>query len=414
MNQDRSLDRLAEILDELAGTGRTDYLPAIVERAAAVRQRPVWRFPGRWLPMPTRMPNRGVAVALLTILLIAALVVGALVGSRRQHPPPFGPAGNGRIAYASNGEIYVVDRPDSTPRVLVTGPESDNIPIFSPSGDRIAFLRHPDPTGTFGDFYLMTAMADGSGVRRLSGLMSGLNGIAWSPDDTSIAFGNEIGPARRAGIVLYPVTGAAPMSLDLGVPAESLSWRPPDGTELAFLGLVDGKWTLHVADRDGANVRDLGIEAQAAVWSPDGKRLVFDRVEDSAAGSQRRSLHVADVDANGALIADRALEFDPRNDIETGGNWSPDGQWLAFVRGRDDRFVVAIGRPDGTGYREVGVETGPPDSSQNSVWMWSPDGRWVIQTFDDGPTWIFDPEGGPPRRAAFDVAAFTNWQRVAP
>ncbi|HEU5203727.1 MAG TPA: hypothetical protein VFU17_05470, partial [Candidatus Limnocylindrales bacterium] len=78
MNMDRGLVQLAEIMDDLAGSGRTDYLPAILERTSAARQRPSWRFPGRWLPVPVAVPHRSVVVALVAILLIAALVFGAL------------------------------------------------------------------------------------------------------------------------------------------------------------------------------------------------------------------------------------------------------------------------------------------------------------------------------------------------
>ena len=419
MNRERDILRLAEVLDELAGTGRSDYLPGIVERAATTAQRPEWRFPARWLPptvyngshaMTVRGLDRAITLGLVTILLLAALLVTALMGAPAPLPPPFGPAGNGKMAFAAGGQIFIAPSFEAAATVLVGGPESDNIPIFSPLGDQVAFLRHPDPTGTSGDFSLMVADAAGLDVRQLSGPITGLNGFAWAPDEDLIAFGHSVESA--SAIVLYPVAGGVGRFLDVGVPAEWPIWRPPDGREIGFLGLVDGVWTIHISRADGSGVRDLGLEARAPTWSPDGTRLAFDGPAASGAGGPNTAIHVAQIDDAG-VVTDDVLTFNARNDAEVGPVWSPDGQHLAFMRRQGDRHVIAIGKPDGTGYREIGVETGPANAAVTSVWMWSPDGRWVLHSVDGAATWILDPEGGEPRRAAFGPAAFTSWQRVA-
>jgi Tol biopolymer transport system component len=352
--------------------------------------------------------------AVVVVLLVLALALAVFVASRPRYPPPFGPAGNGRIAFASDGDIWVADSTESTPRILISGPESDNIPTFSPLGDRVAFLRHPDPTGTVGPFHLMVAATDGTQIRQLSEPMVGLNGIAWAPDESSIAFGQSVDSI--SAIVLYPPDGAPPRVLDLGVPAEAPAWRPPDGRQLAFLGLVDGRWMIHVADADGSNVRNLGlIPAGPVAWSPDGQFLAFDGIRGGADPADVTTrIHVAGVGPRGELLDDRTLVFDPRNDREVAPAWSPDGERLVFVSARDDSTVVAIGQADGTGYREVGVKTASIDASVSSAWFWAPDGRSLLQTYDDGTTWLLDPGGAPPRPAAFGSGAFSNWQRVAP
>jgi Tol biopolymer transport system component len=410
MSRPMSLEALGTILDELSGTGRTDYVAVIVDRTATIRQQPAWRIPGNWLPRflatasdPVELaPRRRSAILIATtLLLLAALVAAAIAGSRPPLPRPFGPAGNGQVIFVRDGDIYVGDSIESTPRLLIGGPDHDGIPLFSLLGDRLAFVR--EPSVQTGDLTLMLANADGSGIRPWSDSITGLNGVAWSPNNTDLVFGQSI--ESVSALVLYTVDGRQPKVLDVGVPAEWPAWRPPDGGQLAFVGLVEGQWRLHTARADGARVRDLGLAASFPSWSPDGSRLVF---------ADSGEIYVAKIDELGGLNAVHRLEFDPRNEIETGAVWSPDGRRLAFVRGRNGLFSVAVGNADGTGYRDVGIETGPRDQSVTSVWAWSPDGQSILQTFDDGPTWLLDPDGGAPRQAAFGVGGFSNWQRIAP
>ena len=101
--------RLPALLEELAAPRTPDYFDDILGQVDRTRQRPGWTFPERWLPMsavsdrlrprraprarrprrraPPHRPRRG------------------LIALRRQPaarvPAPFGPAGNGLIAYAS-------------------------------------------------------------------------------------------------------------------------------------------------------------------------------------------------------------------------------------------------------------------------------------------------------------------------
>src|SRR3954447_13755645 len=107
--------RLPVLLEELAAPRTPDYLGDLHTQLAAARQRPAWSLPERWIPMADiasppavapRLPWRGFAVALV---IIALLVVGAAVyvGTRpTKVPPPFGPARNGQIVFAANGDIF--------------------------------------------------------------------------------------------------------------------------------------------------------------------------------------------------------------------------------------------------------------------------------------------------------------------
>ena len=125
--QSRSLtaDRLGAAFNEVGGQARPDYLPDIIAQAGRTRQRPAWTFLERWLPMDIAVQRQGVprtvfvvaALALLVALLIATI---AFIGSRASQPP-LGAATNGLIAFASGGDIVVVEPDGSGRRSLTSG-----------------------------------------------------------------------------------------------------------------------------------------------------------------------------------------------------------------------------------------------------------------------------------------------------
>src|SRR4029077_17031004 len=141
---------LPAILDDLYLGPTPEYRNDVLAAATARRQRPAWTFPGRWLPMadiatrPTlvpRMPWRvdGVGLVIVALLAVAAF---AIVGSRQKRlPPPFGDAGNGLVAYSNGGAIYTLDPRTSVATAIVTGPEVDSQPEFSPDGTKISYVR---------------------------------------------------------------------------------------------------------------------------------------------------------------------------------------------------------------------------------------------------------------------------------
>lgn len=94
---------------------------------------------------------------------------------------------------AAIGELYLVAADGTRPRRLTrskTAQESQ--PSWSPSGERIAFVRVPGPGGLGFGSTLMQANADGSCARRVTGgsgrTAPALYGPAWQP-----------GPGREAG-----------------------------------------------------------------------------------------------------------------------------------------------------------------------------------------------------------------------
>ena len=105
---ERLAAQLPDLLVEIAAPRVPDYTDDVLAVTAAIRQRPRWTFPERWLPMI--IANRRLALpaipwrfvtALLAILAIVAATL-LIAGSRPHLPPPFGPARNGAIAFETS------------------------------------------------------------------------------------------------------------------------------------------------------------------------------------------------------------------------------------------------------------------------------------------------------------------------
>ncbi len=88
-------------------------------------------------PIPWR--SIGLAFALLALLL--AMVAALAVGGLPKAPAPFGPAQNGLVAYASEGDIFTADPVTGASTAIVSGPTTDLNPRWSLDGTRLAFER---------------------------------------------------------------------------------------------------------------------------------------------------------------------------------------------------------------------------------------------------------------------------------
>jgi dipeptidyl aminopeptidase/acylaminoacyl peptidase len=418
----------------LAGT--PDYRDDLIGLIAGTPQRPAWRFPGRWLPVDLvtervsspRVPWRALATIALIALLIAA-GAAAYVGSRPPLPAPFGVAANGRLVYNADGDVFIRDGLDAPSRVIMGGPTTDSIVGFSPRGDRLLLARD-----TNGSFELFVAAADGAGPKRIGGPYVDPGRVEWSPDGSQIAVSHAPGGLKT--VVIVAADGSGERTLDIGMPAEDASWRPPLGQQLLIRGQLADGWALHVVDAAGGTPRRLALDevrldggeydSRGASWSPTGDRILYESLEPlpgSQLGTEGLRLHVASIDPAGVVSTVSRLESDPFDDDELNGTFTPNGQRIVFQRrlgwtppdpstGTPTVDALLITAADGTGTASpLGVSSTNGDGLSYTL---SPDGRSVIaHLWKEGQDWIIDLDGGAPRLADFASLEGVSWQRVA-
>jgi len=106
-------------------------------------------------------------------------------GANNNAFPSFAPDGK-RIVYRTLGPegfgLRIMNLADRSVTKLTDG--WDNFSLWSPRGDRIAFVRRNDA----GDFQIFTIRPDGSGLKQLSTTHGNDAHLAWSPDGEHLLF----------------------------------------------------------------------------------------------------------------------------------------------------------------------------------------------------------------------------------
>jgi Tol biopolymer transport system component/C-terminal processing protease CtpA/Prc len=193
------------------------------------------------------------------------------------------------IAFVSGGDIWVAPAKGGEAHLLVSNPADESRPLYSPDGNRLAFVS--TRTGN-GDIYVLT-LATGE-LQRLT-FDDGLDQLdSWSRDGRWIYFSNgtnDVG--RKNDIYRVSAGGGTPMPVSADRFTNEFQAAPsPDGTTLALAarGNGDSQWWRnghsHLDEseiwlrREGSpatyeRLVDLNGRNAWPMWMPDGRQLYF-------------------------------------------------------------------------------------------------------------------------------------------
>lgn len=184
----------------------------------------------------------------------------------------------GEVSFSGN--VLGIMRPDGTGRVRVPFYPSEELygPSFSPAGRRIVTRWHR------GRMRIWTLRLDGSDRRMLlKDLPGAMEGGVFSPDGRSIAFSYSPPDAEHASIYTVRTDGTGLRRITFGNFRDSgPDWAPGSG-RLVFSRVSTGSFSpvnLMIVNRGGARLRAITdvrryVYAQDAVWSPDGRWIVY-------------------------------------------------------------------------------------------------------------------------------------------
>jgi Tol biopolymer transport system component len=240
-----------------------------------------------------------------------------------------------QIAFAShrdgNWEIYLADGDGAHQTRLTRRDPQDRFPLWSPGRTQIAFGSQVG-----GDHWELWVMnVDGSNPRELATQIVAKGHRQWSHDGTRIAFASRL--EGNAEIFSVEVASGRLTRLT-NSPGEDAdpSWSPDD-SRIAFSSMRDGNSRIYVMRADGTQVRGLTNNAAPDVrpaWSPDGSSIAFVSTRDG------------DRDVYSVRVDDGRVErlTTGAHATNDGVRWSPNGSYIAVQTAERDNYDIQLVR----------------------------------------------------------------------
>jgi len=280
-------------------------------------------------------------VALAAIATAAALSVqGQALAGQAAAPvqPSATHAQDGRIAFVRGNQIWTV-HPDGTGLRQLTKRGNNSRPVWSPDGQRIAFLHQVDGAS---DLWVMGDTGEHAQQVTTDHVATG---ASWSPDGSQLV---------------------------LGSPLRTVSSRAPFGTPVALTASTFEGGDLSTFDVSGTS---------APAWSPDGRWIAFV----STTFPDSPDLYLLVLDRTTSIV----YEWDAINGACCGFGsfaepaWSPDSGTLSYTvsraafRPHSAPTVIATTFPS----RDNTPFTGTPHDRQA---VFAPSGRRIALVNDQG------------------------------
>lgn len=386
------------------------------------------------VPVPVTQPrNLRTPIALAVTALLAGLTLIVALRPRPDASPmlesrPFSstPDGENRPALSPDGTVVAFDaagpggnhiflqRADGDQaQQLSAGQGIEQSPAWSPTGDRLAFIRQL-PNHIAGIF---TIPVPGAGEQKWSELPQWQNDLPhldWSPDGAQFLSGERDSPAGPSYLVAVSLKTGGKRRLThppLDGLGDSLAGYSPDGRTIAFRrGKANGVEDVWMMQAAGGGERrltfdDRGISGIA--WAADGRSLV---ISSRRTGSLRNlwrlrlpngpleRLLTAAVDAGGPAVSRRGRRlayilsvtdidcwrvaasggiperFISSTGIETSPQYSPDGRRVSFVSDRAGSSEIWLANSDGSSPVRI---TNSGNRGAGGA-QWSPDNRYLV------------------------------------
>ena len=307
--------------------------------------------------------------ALALAVLVVVVIAGYALYLSTRGTALMSAARPARIAFMSdrngNWEIYIMDRDGLNPLNLTNSPARDGLPIHAQGQDRLIFAS--DGEGPTLDVWSIDLEGlDPVNITQTSD--SNEVPIAWSPDGEHVVFASD--QSGVPDILLAEASGEGLLNLSERYQAQSFDDWSAEMDQFILTTVTDSGASLLVADLTGDTslaVTDGSYPAGAGNWSPDGQRIAYMGVEP---GGTTIDIFVVDVAGGEPVNLTQSFSNDgfPR--------WSPDGSKIAFVSDRDGNSEIYVMGADGSA--QTNLTNNLADESIQGDFSWSPDGDQIL------------------------------------
>jgi TolB protein len=267
----------------------------------------------------------------------------------------------GVVPYQERWGIYELDPQTGSVNLVYTTFQKITTLRLNGAGDAFVFSQRIDGD-EFADEEICTIGVDGTGFRRLTHNDYMDVYPAWSPDGSRIAFLSW--PLETLDIYVMDSDGVNQELLyDSGFHDADIHWR---GDKIAFTRNSQ----IWVMDEDGTGATQLTDHPRAGEWgsavlpfgdydpriSPDGGKIVFERMVDDASPHGNYDLFCVNLDGSGvAAITDTGW-------TQGLAVWSSSGDELVYsvsAVGAEGRYDIYAVNSDGTDMRDLTSELFP-------------------------------------------------------
>jgi serine/threonine protein kinase len=363
-----------------------------------ISQEGLWSVGASGGPAELVMPNASAAAIhpdgkMLAFYRDGKLWAGPLrAGAPRELPRELPLALNGQVSwigFSPDGSSIAVINEWSLWILLYPSGVSRKVGVVGDDASWFPDSRHlAVNAGNFNNTMSILDVTDGSS-RVIDRVTDGFRHLSVSPDGRKIVF--SAGAAEWNILEIYVPEGRVHTMVGGG----GVSWQPdwaPSGTHYLFSTFGDGAgggivdrsateaFSRRVADAPpGVNTYALGPR-----WAPDGARFLF-----TQGPVARMQLAIANASGGRQItLAENALEHSHA--------WSPDGEWVAFLRNEGGKQQLAKMKP-AAGATPQALTNAVPVANDYSTIQWSPAGDWIAYPSHDG-IYMISPDGNTVRK----------------
>jgi dipeptidyl aminopeptidase/acylaminoacyl peptidase len=272
---------------------------------------------------------------------------------------------------ASN--LWIADSRGTRIRELTHGTWRDSAPVWSPDGEKIAFISDRDGTSQIHVMWLDTRE-----VAQLTHLEQSPSNLRWSPDGKMMAFTMFLEVTEPILTVKLP---KKPKGANWAKPAiiiDRLSWRR-DGRG----PVPKGYSHIFVIDAElGGTPEQLtsgDYSHNDPQWSVDGKKIYFSAIRKPEAEYLHGDSEIYSVDLETSEI--RALT--DRKGPDRSPILSPDGKWIAYT-GYDDKnytsHLSSLYLMDVNGGKKRMLAGNLPNSPSDTNWAFDSSGVYYLMS----------------------------------